>query len=105
MMRRWPFKITAYRVVQEALTNAFRHAGGAGQRVRAAAHDGQLCLEVCDEGPGFDADKAFEDDHHLGLLGMRERVRSQGGAFRVESHPGGGTKVVACLAMREAKNL
>jgi signal transduction histidine kinase len=96
-------KITAYRVVQEALINAFRHAGGAGQRVRAAAHDGRLYLEVCDDGPGFDAEKALEDDQHLGLLGMRERVQSQTGVFRVESQPGRGTRVLACLALPEVK--
>jgi signal transduction histidine kinase len=98
-------KITAYRVVQEALTNAYRHAHGAGQAVRAETRDGQLYLEVCDEGPGFDADKAFEGDQHLGLLGMRERVQSQAGVFRVESQPGHGTKVLACLAIREVANL
>ncbi len=98
-------KITAYRVVQEALNNAFRHAGGVGQLVRAEAHDGRLYLEVCDEGPGFDAQQAFEGDEHLGLLGMRERVQSQAGVFRVESAPGHGTKVSASLALRGPESL
>jgi signal transduction histidine kinase len=98
-------KITAYRVVQEALNNAYRHAGGRGQTVRADAHDGQLYLEVCDDGPGFDAETAFEGDEHLGLLGMRERVQSQAGTFDVESGPGRGTRVRACLALRVAEGL
>ncbi len=93
-------KITAYRLVQEALNNAFRHAGGVGQSVAAEAHDGRLYLEVCDQGPGFDAENELEGDQHLGLLGMRERVQSQAGVFRVESQPGHGTKVHASLALR-----
>lgn len=95
-----PVKITLYRVIQEALANAYRHAGGAGQAVRASAQDGQVCLEIADAGPGFDERRALDQDEHLGLVGMRERVESLGGTFRVESRSGQGTRVLATVPLR-----
>ncbi|HEX9114498.1 MAG TPA: ATP-binding protein [Anaerolineae bacterium] len=92
-------KITTYRVIQEALNNAFLHAGGVGQEVRARALDGELYVEVRDQGPGFDAAAAFDGEQHLGLLGMRERVQSLGGAFAIDSAAGRGTAVRACLRL------
>ncbi|MEA2641034.1 MAG: hypothetical protein QOF51_2428 [Chloroflexota bacterium] len=95
-----PVKITAYRLVQEALSNAYRHGGGRGQRVCATAHDGLLHIEIADTGSGFDASQPVHANGHLGLAGMRERVESQGGRFGVESMPGSGTRVWALLALR-----
>jgi signal transduction histidine kinase len=92
-----PVAITVYRLLQEALTNAYRHARGQGQQVRVTCADGQLTLEVADTGPGFDPAQAAANDEHLGLMGMRERVESLGGTFRVDSQPGHGTRVVARL--------
>lgn len=89
-------KITAYRVVQEALANAWRYAAGAGQRVRVNRIGDRVVIEVLDDGPGFDA-AATPDGDHLGLLGMRERVESLGGEFQVVSAPGAGARVVASL--------
>jgi signal transduction histidine kinase len=99
-------KIAAYRLIQEALTNAYRHAAGAGQEVRATGGSSQLYLEVCDQGAGFDLGQTGEDEGHLGLLGMRERVQSLGGTFVIESSTGRGTKVLAYLPLgaREEKN-
>jgi signal transduction histidine kinase len=93
-----PVKITLYRLVQEALTNAYRHAGGLGQQVQLKAAEGHLWIEVSDEGPGFDRAQGTNGDEHLGLLGMRERVESLGGLFRVESALGCGTKIIASLS-------
>jgi len=94
-----PVKITLYRLVQEALHNAYRHAGGIDQRVTLCYDAGRLHIEVADGGAGFGpADGAVEDDH-LGLAGMRERVESLGGNFRVESAPGQGTRVIADLSL------
>ncbi len=92
-----PVKITLYRLVQEALTNAYRHASGAGQAVALAYDAGQLHVEVRDTGPGFVDGGEAEWDKHLGLVGMRERVESLGGNFRVQSAPGEGTRVLADL--------
>ncbi len=89
-------KITAYRVVQEALANAWRHAAGAGQRVGVAQIGDRLVIEIEDNGPGFDPAIAPTGDH-LGLLGMRERVESLGGEFQIVSSPKTGTRVIASL--------
>ena len=94
-----PVKITLYRLVQEALTNAYRHAGGVGQGVALCYDAGRLHVEVSDAGPGFVDGGAAEWDKHLGLVGMRERVESLGGNFRVVSAPGRGTKIIADLTV------
>ena len=64
-------KITVYRIVQEALNNAFRHAGGAGQAVNARCEAGRIQIEVSDQGPGFDVNQSMDWEQHLGLAGMR----------------------------------
>ncbi|MDW6020942.1 sensor histidine kinase [Mesorhizobium sp. BAC0120] len=76
-------KICAYRFVQEALSNAYRHAGGAGQAVRHACEAGRVIIEVSDSGPGFDPTLAGPEA--LGLAGLRERVESLGGVFTLET--------------------
>ncbi len=92
-----PIKITAYRLVQEALNNAFKHAGAVGQQVSAHGSERAIFIQISDSGPGFEADKAMGLDEHLGLVGMRERVESLGGTFEVDSRRGAGTKVSAIL--------
>jgi signal transduction histidine kinase len=92
-----PIKIAIYRFVQEGLNNAFYHASGAGQQVAARYNAGLLSVEVCDEGPGFDIAKLSNLEQHLGLAGMRDRIESLEGMFRVESAPGQGTRVIARL--------
>jgi signal transduction histidine kinase len=95
-----PIKITMYRVIQEALTNAYRHAGGSGQQVQARCEADDLIIEVSDQGPGFDAAQIASSDEHLGLVGMRERVESLGGLFRIVSEGGRGTQVIARLSLQ-----
>ena len=92
-------KITFYRVVQEALTNAYMHAGGREQKVRALRNGREFGISVEDKGPGFDPKQAMTDvnGHHLGLAGMRDRVESLGGHFEIESGPETGTRVTAWL--------
>jgi signal transduction histidine kinase len=97
-----PLKITIYRLVQEALNNAYRHAGGLNQAVDVGCLGDQLTVEVSDGGPGFRSEQAAGWDQHLGLVGMRERVESLGGSFRVESQPGQGTRVSASLPLQGA---
>ena len=94
-----PVKITLYRLVQEALHNAYRHAGGIDQRVTLCYDAGRLHVEVADGGAGFGRADSVVGDDHLGLAGMRERVESLGGNFRVESAPGQGTRVIADLSL------
>jgi signal transduction histidine kinase len=100
-----PVKITLYRVIQEALSNAYRHAGGVDQRILVHCADDTLHIEVADGGPGIVGELTSNDVEHLGLIGMRERVESMGGQFRVNSIPGQGTTVMADMALHVAEEL
>jgi len=95
-----PVKITAYRLVQEALNNSNRHAGGAGQEVRAGFQDSHIQIEISDRGPGFDTTRFINQNEHLGLAGMRERVESLGGHFAVTSQINEGTRITASLLVQ-----
>ena len=99
-----PVKITLYRLVQESLTNAFKHADGQGQTVRLFSKHDHLHLEISDAGPGFVLDQSLERTEGLGLLGMRERVESVGGSFEIESAPGAGTRVKIVLPLENSSN-
>lgn len=94
-----PVKITSYRIIQEALNNAYRHAGGAGQRVCVSQGGDGLLVEISDQGPGFDIGEVTLKEGRLGLSGMRERVESLGGQLKVEAGPGKGTRVLATLPL------
>jgi signal transduction histidine kinase len=80
-----------YRIVQESLTNAWRHSQSRKVRVELRTHGDGLCVDVKDWGTGFDVDKASQG--RLGLSGIRERARSLGGEAIVTSAPGEGTSV------------
>jgi PAS domain S-box-containing protein len=88
-----------YRIVQEALTNAARHADASTVRVALAPAGGGVRLEVSDNGCGFDA-AATPAIAGLGLLGMRERANQIGADLRVHSVPGEGTRVLLHLNPR-----
>jgi signal transduction histidine kinase len=79
-----------YRLVQEALSNAAKHADAQRVKVHVAAHDSRAEIVVKDDGRGFDPDVATAG---FGLLGMRERVALVGGTLEVVSQPGEGTEV------------
>ncbi|MEV4675022.1 MULTISPECIES: sensor histidine kinase [Actinomadura] len=88
----------AYRIVQEALTNVSRHAGGAAAAVRIDYADGGLVVRVDDDGK---ADPDAPPVPGTGLLGMRERVTALGGRLRAEPRPEGGFTVCAELPLGE----
>lgn len=98
-------KVAVYRLIQEGLNNAFRYAGGRGQAVHIQTEGNELHLSVSDEGPGFDTTQVVDGNKHLGIAGMRERVQSLGGHFCIESVPGRGTQVVACLPLDSAEDV
>ena len=90
---------TAYRVLQEALTNVARHAAARAVGVRLVRGDSTVELRVQDDGIGLDpavrSDAAAGDRRRLGLQGMRERAALLGGSIDVESQPGAGTTITA----------
>jgi signal transduction histidine kinase len=86
--------LTAFRIVQEALTNVLKHAGPAKASVLVAYEPDALRLEIVDDGRGVNG-RASGGGH--GLLGMRERVGVYGGAFEAGPRAGGGFKVAVRL--------
>jgi signal transduction histidine kinase len=91
--------LTAYRVVQEALTNALKHGGGAPAHVRLVYSDDDVHVIVIDEGSGNGAARLAGSGH--GLVGMRERVRVCGGALHAGPRGGGGFEVHARLPLQD----
>ena len=89
-------ELTAYRIVQEALTNARRHAPGAAVDVELDYAADALHLRIRDNGPGMDAASAADPGGH-GLLGMRERAATVGGTLRTGPAPVSGFLVRATL--------
>lgn len=99
-------KITLYRICQEALANAYRHADSARQQVQLQFNQEQLTLIISDHGKGFlppplYGPQATEREEHIGLRGMRDRVALVGGQFELQSAPGKGTKITVRLPMYE----
>jgi signal transduction histidine kinase len=90
--------VSAYRIVQEALTNTLKHAGAAHARVGVRCHSGALELEITDDGAGG----GDGDGSGHGLVGMRERAKVYGGAFSSGPRPGGGYAVHVRLPIEAA---
>jgi signal transduction histidine kinase len=92
-------EMVIYRVVQEALTNAARHANPEVVEVSLARSDGEVRAVVSDDGDGFDTAQSVNG---FGLVGMRERVSFVGGRFELESSSEGTTVKIALPAARIA---
>ena len=82
-----------FRVAQEALQNAIRHAAPGRLGVRLGRRDGRLELEVSDDGAGFDPAEPELRARRLGLTSMEERAQRLGGTLEIRSAPGAGTTV------------
>jgi signal transduction histidine kinase len=92
--------LSAYRIVQEALTNVVKHAGPARAQVTIRYRDHEVMVEVTDDGRGAAAPTSngrARVGH--GLIGMRERVAVFGGDLEVGPRPGGGFRVAARLPL------
>jgi signal transduction histidine kinase len=87
----------AYFVIAEALTNVAKHARAQRVAVTAQVADGELRVEVADDGVGT------ADPDGNGLVGLAERMRSLNGSLRVQSAPGEGTTVLATIPVRSAR--
>lgn len=90
---------TAYRIIQEALTNVAKHGRASSCRVYLQRLTSTMLVTVEDDGVGFDASTVNGDEtsRGLGLIGIRERVSQVGGTLRVESAPGKGTRLTVEL--------
>jgi signal transduction histidine kinase len=89
--------LAGYRIVQEALTNALKHAPQARVRVRVRCGERELALSVTDDG---DPSAQADGDHvGHGMVGMRERAALYGGTLLAEPQPGGGYLVEAVLPL------
>jgi signal transduction histidine kinase len=95
-------ELSAYRIVQEALTNVIKHAGPAHASVRVAYGDTGLELEILDDGPGVVTGDGARSAGH-GLVGMRERVALFGGRLETGPANGAGYRVHARLPYAETR--
>jgi signal transduction histidine kinase len=97
--------IAAFRIVQEAVSNAVRHAKPNRIDIHARYRPGCIELHVTDDGKGFDlaaANEAHEPRVGLGLIGMRQRAQDVGGNVSIRSEVAAGTQIVALLPVPEA---
>lgn len=95
-------EIACYRICQEALNNATRHAQAGVIEVRTTRQRERLCLSIHDDGSGFDADErreAVNASGNLGLISMEERARLAGGELELRTAPGAGTVVIAMFPL------
>ena len=93
-----------FRVLQEAITNVVKHAGADSVGVILKSINGEIRLIIEDNGHGFQTDQGAVvalGKSHLGLLGVRERLSLVNGRLEVESTPGSGTTVYACVPVVE----
>jgi signal transduction histidine kinase len=87
--------LVAYRLVQEAINNISKHAQARQVWLTLAPHQGRVQVMVRDDGLGFAPQRPGGEG--FGLLGMRVRVRAEGGELRVQSSPGQGCCILALL--------
>lgn len=93
-----------YRIAQEALTNALKHANASSVTVHLTAQEGQVILEICDDGCGFDpvlvGGLHVDDPGGMGLTNMRERTEKLNGLFAITSALGQGTTIRVQVPMK-----
>jgi signal transduction histidine kinase len=84
-------EVAVYRIAQEAVANAVRHADAGSVALTLSAVEGAICLEVRDDGRGFDRDELRTSA--LGLIAMEERAAALGGRLHIVARPGDGTTI------------
>lgn len=95
--------IHIYRIVQEALSNVARHSKATEAQVRLAQPDGELTIEIHDDGEGFQPQRTLDraSGEGFGLMGMRERARRLHGALTIHSAAGQGATVTARIPLQK----
>ncbi len=98
--RRLPLSIEEelYRIAQEGLNNAVKHAQARSVKIDLQYSEGSVCLELCDDGKGFDP-AAADGYGGMGLRGIKERVRKMDGTLSIESSPDTGTKLRVAIQL------
>ncbi len=101
----WETEVAIYRVAQEALNNAARHAGATSVTIGLGRRAGRLWCVIADNGVGFDVNATLADRERrgLGLMGMRERINAVGGVLAIRSAPREGTSVDVHLPLEAIK--
>lgn len=97
----FPVSVCLYRIAQEALCNAAKHANATEVVVSLALVDGEARLSISDDGRGFDVLQP-KFNSGLGLVSMQERARVAGGRFAIDSRLGAGTRVHITVPAQEA---
>ena len=87
-------ELSAYRIIQESLTNIVRHAGASRAQIRIQLQEGCLRLHISDNGTGA---AVLQRDGHYGVRGMQERAESHGGSVRFQSAALGGLEVLVSI--------
>ncbi|MFL5306908.1 MAG: PAS domain-containing sensor histidine kinase [Polyangia bacterium] len=95
-------EIALYRMAQEALANAVKHAAPKAVSILLYRNPTEVRLVIEDDGKGFDASAALSAGR-LGLVGMRERAHLVGGSMTLESSPGNGTTICISVPLPESK--
>lgn len=93
--------ISLYRFLQEALTNVVKHANAKTVDVQLDCQNQKITLLITDDGIGFDMNSKSLKEKGMGLLGMQERLKMQGGILTVDSGPGRGTRLTATIPWEE----
>lgn len=95
-----PIEEALFRIAQEAVNNAVKHAGAKRVRIALSAAGATVRLTVTDDGVGFDPARDIRAGG-LGLMSMRERATALGGGVRIETRPGAGTRVEVTVPLAE----
>jgi signal transduction histidine kinase len=96
-------EVVLLRTAQEALANVAKHADATRVGLTLSYMDTQVALDVRDDGRGFDLRLPVREDGGFGLEAMRQRVEGLSGTLQIESEPGGGTGISACLPADQAE--
>lgn len=92
-------EIALFRIAQEAMTNVVKHAQATQVSVVLETEEHRVRLSIADDGVGIrTAQSLGANRQHWGLLGMEERAQAIGGRYRIESQPGGGTRIIVEVA-------
>ena len=97
------YEISLYRVLQESLNNAIKHAQASYASISLSTNDDKLIMKVTDNGVGFDPQKVLSKNQStgLGLRNITERIEALGGTFELASQPGEGTSLIVQVPWRQ----